>query len=447
MWASDIINALAYTTTPLFMIRHFLYNKKALLFTTTLWFVCMVFYIKCNKYDALVSDPGAYIMFAQACAEHCALYPDASQLYSSYIFNPGWVNFIVLWISIFGSVRYLAYVNAVFNICIVCVLWLLCRSLFNNKNIAYTTAYMYMILPSFFTISNHTFSELYFILMSTTALYFASRNGRWAYLAGLFTAIAMWTRPIALGWIIACLFLFLWQRLDWKSTARYIVAYVTVCATIAICTHRNYPDYAYKATTGGVNLIMGANNHATGYYCAETFNPVDGLGYIENPKQYTVKEKDSIWTHRAVKWIAEHPKTYALLTVKKLFNLYNGAPSFTYSYKHLPEDVRLSGLDATQTVANPFDETLIWANNVFLRYHFFFFLLIMSIIGFMQKAWRNNKLMLLYLPLFVCTTMTIATVGELRYSMVMLPLIIITAAYSLHQNKARFFRFCKMMSE
>jgi len=421
-------------------MKYFFYNRRTLAIIAVVWFFCMIFYIKWNKYDALISDPGAYIYYAKLCAEQGTMYPNTSLLHSSYIFNPGWVNFIVLWINIFGSVRYLVYMNAFFNIAILSLIYVLCRRLFANCNIAYTAAYMYMILPSFFTISNHTFSELYFILWSLLALYFAVRGGKWTYVAGLASALAMWTRPIALGWLVACLFWFLWKRYDWCCTVRYIASYVIVCALVAVCTHRDYPDYVYKANTGGVNLIMGANDHATGQYCVEAFNPVDGLGYIEYPEKYTVNQKDSIWKQRAIQWIIQHPKTYVWLTVKKLFQLYIVAPSFTYTYKSLPEGRYSSSsvYDKMET-AYPFNLQGIWQNQAFLCFHFHIAIMLLSLFGLFRYARKKRELCMLYIPIILCTAMTIATVGAPRYNVVMLPLIIMTAAYTLHCSIQYFF--------
>lgn len=334
-----------------------IFNNKILIATTLFWFVIQILYIKTNKYDILVSDPGLYVYYAQECVKHGTMYPDYTNYHDQYIFNPGWVNFIILWIKLFGSVRYLPYFNSILNLGIIYYIFQICKKLFSNGHIAYTAVYCFMLLPSFFTISSHLYSESLFTILSLATLYYTITSGTkidkvLPYIAGSLAALSMWTRPIAIAWIIACLFYYLWIHREWFSAIKYIGSYAIICTIIAICTHLNYPDYLYKANTGGVNLIMGANDLATGGYCGETRYNKGELGYIyglftndtlpvwryytQERKEpmpatssiYTSNELDRIWKQRATNWITHHPLKFIALSFNKMRIFFQSAPTF-----------------------------------------------------------------------------------------------------------------------
>lgn len=429
---------------------HFILTKRTLAIVSLIWFALMTIYIKANKYDFWVSDPGTYIYYATECVKHGTMYPDWSNYHNAYIFNPGWVNFIILWIKILGSTRYLAYVNAVFNIGILYYIYKIIRRAFNSERLACMTAYLFMLLPSFFTISSHTFSELPFVFLTLAALYYTIlyytiQRKYLTYAAGVLLALSMWVRPMALAWIVTCLFLLLYKKRDWRAALRLCGAYAIICFCIAAGTHRNFPDYVYKGNTGGINLIMGNNDKATnGGYCGDAFLKEDGLGYIpklyssnklrpvyryfnndrkefcnETTGLYTYLQTDSIWTLRAKNWITHHPKRYIELSTYRLLQLYETAPTFLYSYG-------VAGLQET---------TLPQILQLLMRYsgiYLFHFLLFLSLITILFYSWRNQAVMFLTIPIMTATLMTVLVTTAPRYNMIMQPLIVMTAAYTIH---------------
>lgn len=395
------------------------------------WLGAQIIYVYFNKYEALVSDPGTYVLLARGCFSDGTLYPNYSHLYSWYIFNPGWVNFIILWLNIFGNTTNLVYIQVVFNALSLLLIYCICRRLFENVIIAYLAIFIYMSIPSIFTISAHLFSEPFFIVLSLTSLFFCLLGNKFSYLSGLFLALAMWTRPIALGWLIACLFCYIIKQNDWKSAVRHVVMYGITCMVIAICTHQNYPNYLYKSTTGGVNLIMGANDDATGGYCPSVFQE-GKMGYIPDSVlcKLTVNEKDSVWTARSLQWIVSHPSKYLLLSLKKLYSLYSYSTLFLYNYRTAPPSSN-DHLIASNEFHTP--STICkyrWLYNLIRIQATYGFKLIVlfSFVGIFLSI-RNRNLLFICLPVIICTGMTILTVGESRYNIIMLPLISIVTAF------------------
>lgn len=397
----------------------------------SLWLGAQLLYVCLNKYDALVSDPGTYVLLARDCFRDGTLYPNYSHLYSSYVFNPGWVNFIVLWLKVFGNTSDLVYTQVVFNALSLLLIYLICRRLFNNRIIAYLAIFIYMLIPSVFTISVHLFSEPFFIVLSLTSLYFCLLGNKYAYFSGLFLALAMWTRPIALGWLIACLFWYIIKQKDWKSAVRHIVMYGITCLVIAICTHQNYPNYLYKSTTGGVNLIMGANDDATGGYCPSVFQE-GKMGYIPDSVlcKLTVNEKDSVWTARSLQWIFSHPSKYLLLSFKKLYALYSHSALFLYNYRKAPPSSN-DHLIASYEFQSPATIcSYLWLFKMIkIQATYGFKVIVMFFIIGLFLSIRNSEVFFICLPVILCTGMTILTVGESRYNIIMLPLLSIVTAF------------------
>lgn len=410
-----------------------IYNKYSLFFAIVLWLVLQVLYVFHNKYDALVSDSGTYVLLARSCAETGTMYPNFSNLYDHYIFNPGWVNLMIVWMKLFGDTKELPYLQVVFNLVIVCLLFQLCRVLYGDKKVAYIAVYSYLLLPSFFSISSHLYSEPFFAATSMAVLYVCVLNNRFCYLAGFFAAVGVWIRPIGIGWLIACIYWYLWKKRSWRLAAKCLMTYIGTCLFISILTHQNYPNYTYKATTGGVNLIMGANDNATGGYNTQVFSKGE-IGYIprESYEKLTVNEKDSIWMHRAVQWIWSHPRQYCVLTLKKLYSLYSSTPTFLYNYKTAPPSAKKELISSRSYCSqatllfSPYSEKMI----SFLSSYYFKALMLLVACGLFLYSWKRKGLMYVYIPIISCTLLTMLTVGEPRYNMVMLPLISIAFSYS-----------------
>lgn len=425
------------------MLRCF--TKRSAIIVSLLWLLMQVLYIYLWKYEVLVSDPGYYVYSAMECLKHGTIYPDKTFIYNGYIFNSGWINFILLWLHVFGNVKYLSYVFVIFNAVILYLIYKITFTLFKSEKVACLAVYVIILLPSFFTIILHTYSELLFVVLSLLSILFVlSKKWYATYLAGIFIALSIWTRPIATAWIVGTVIYYLYKDWNWRSCIKYIASYAATCTLIAVVTHINFPDYVYKANTGGVNFVMGANDYAEGGYCHEALLK-GGLGYVEDKgtvkkvmtpvfmfydphKEYnelctrkiegtiTYKEFDSIRIERAINWIKQHPKRYAELTIIKFFRLYDQAPSFVYTFN---KEIKY---------ARQFDRIRRYYEKSGKYLGRFVFTVVFF--GFFIWGWRSKELLLINIPIVLCTGATILTASEYRYNMVMLPLISI--AFSVY---------------
>lgn len=432
-WKSDIMeNKTKFLYSFVFSDALF----YSILLSWVVWQLCYVYY---GSYDELISDPGFYVYYASECVSHGTIYPDYSNYHDEYIFNPGYINFLVLIIKLTGSTHVVPYLNVVFNLCIVFLTIWLCKLLDISKHATRLIVYAFFALPSFTTIVRHLYSEQLFLLFLLLSICFSLLGKRrYSVGAGIFAAVAVWIRPVALAWIIGAVVFILYKR-RYAHCVAYVLSYALTCSVIAISTHAHFPDYIYKAETGGVNMIMGANDFATGGYCGEARRDPRGLGYLEGrydperetrvkfyvvdstyvkrfSERYTYKECDSIYRSRALSWIASNPWKWCKLSYRKIQHTFSTVPSFLYffcgDFSRWPFRVYDSYVNKTSSI--------LW--NVMILFAVF------SIMLF----WKDMKyLCLLFLPTALYAGMIVITCGAARYNMVLHPFLSILACQAI----------------
>ena len=269
------------------------------------------------------SDQGAYIDIATDYYRRGSWYPDINELYSSYIWAPGLINMFIAELHIFGSIKANYFINLLLNINILINVWYLANRLFSKRsaNIAivlfcFTYSNIMAVLPAG--------TEIPFLSLVITAFSLSLSNKSIVklLLAGILLALANWIRPLAITFIVVIL---LYMFLN-KSKAIHYGAFVTpiIIFTLAfgLIAKKQIGHFTFQATTSGVNLIMTANDKAYGGVATSLMGDKTSTCYIENAKQYTYLEKDSIWKARSIEWIKEHPAKFAGLYVAKLAGMY-----------------------------------------------------------------------------------------------------------------------------
>lgn len=384
--------------------------------------------------EILVSDPGWYVYYAEECVKHGTMYPDYSNYHDEYIFAPGWVNFIILGIKLLGGVNWLPLVNVAFDSGIILILYLTGRSIFENKNVGYLACYLYMLLPTFFTMSNHLFTEPPFVFLILLSFYLVwkCKNVYTILIAGGIIAVANWIRPLALAWMIPAVLLLVFYNKKISYAFSYIFGIISVSVMIAFVTHINFPDYIYKSTTGGVNLIMIADSENIEGGFSETSREKGGLGYLEGAtdssrvtnilkyatedvyfyrqtNKYTYYQYDSIYKCRAMNWIINNPELYVAQIPYKIKNLFK--PYYlTYSTK--PKHIKSSYFAFPQIYV----KYLVLIRNIYYIYMLFF-------IGWVCHTWRKKETQYIVLPVILSMTATVIIVTMSRYSIIILPFI------------------------
>lgn len=416
-----------------------LLGNKSTTFFVVAWLVFQIIYCYFCSYDELISDPGFYVYNAQECLSRGTYFPDIFSYHSEYIFSPGYINLLIIWLKIFGDIELFCYFNVFCNAVILFLLYLIAKKLFNNIYVTNAIVLLFIAIPSNATIVLHCYTEIPFELLTllVTFLVVFHRRRCIYYLCGILLALAQWIRPLSIGWFIAVAIYLLYLK-DYKSIVRMTIGTVLTSLCIAVFTHQYFPDYLYKPVTGGVNLLMGANDKATGGYCGEARRNKDGLGYLPElfdstsytrvrydinsgyvykySNKYTYKECDSIYKARSVQWIVKNPVRWLSLIPQKLYLTYQRAPVFAFTYNQIARDslfIKIIG-------------RISYAMSYLL-----FFVFCISFIGLFTKFWRSKEQILIVVPIIMGTAMTVATCGAARYAFIFIPNLLLFTSFSI----------------
>ena len=101
--------------------------KRAAIGATALWFLLQVVLIVVFWDVAQRSDQGLYIKMATENFEKGVWYPDVDSIYTSYIWAPGLINFFILQLKLFGTLKANFFLNLLMNVGILCNVWYLDR--------------------------------------------------------------------------------------------------------------------------------------------------------------------------------------------------------------------------------------------------------------------------------------------------------------------------------
>jgi hypothetical protein len=262
------------------------------------------------------------------------------------------------------------------------------------------------------------------------------------FLSGIFAAGAIAVRPV--GWaILLSIFIihFFQSYKNKKILLNYFYFYSGVLFFILLFgsfTYTHFGKFEYTSTTGPINLLLGANDNATGAFNS-TVLETDKAGFIENPDSLTYLQKGEFYKEQAFKWIAENPGKWLLLGPMKLLH--------TFAW----DDVSLSSLVGMANVnfarvmkiillEYDFDKAIpdsttfykaLYLSILILHHLFYYFLLIAILAGvykYLRKRKYNKNINLILLFCAIAILMIMITVGAPRYKYPMFILLLPFAA-------------------
>jgi 4-amino-4-deoxy-L-arabinose transferase-like glycosyltransferase len=296
------------------------------------------------------------------------------------------------------------------------------------------------------------YTELFFTLLITISLYLYSLNKNiYFILSGAFIGAAIAVRPLGWGLFAAIILIQIIDSIkERKLHSKYSYVYLGSMLFILIfggITYSHFGKFEFTSTTGPVNLLIGANDDATGGFNATLHQPGKS-GYIENSNQLTYIQKGEFYEEQAVKWIKENPDKWLLLAPLKLLHAYGWddvaiSTLLGFDDTNFLRVVRILYTEKNLEKALPdttTTEKAIYLSVLTITHLFYYFLLIAAAIGiykmFRQK--NNNELFrIILLFILLATVMIMITVGTPRYKYPMLILLLPFAAYYLQTKFKR----------
>jgi len=268
------------------------------------------------------SDQGEYLRIAQVCFDRGEWYPSAEHIHDDYIWAPGFINYLILQLKVFGTLQLNMILNLVMQIGI---LWLIFRlgERFFNRQTARLAVILWCLLYSNWLIVAPAGTEIPFLFLVLSALYLTLFHRLWFFLvAGVLLGVANWIRPVMVIFLLTIFIGMIWEKKNWKY---YVVGLTSLLLTVGLIgktVEKRTGYFVYQSTTGGVNLIMTSNDDAYGGVASSVIGNPNNIAYIPNKDKLTFFEKDSIWKARSVEWIKQNPGRAAWLYAKKIGGLY-----------------------------------------------------------------------------------------------------------------------------
>lgn len=270
------------------------------------------------------SDSLYYYKLAQQSITAHSFYPAPEHLFEDYIIAPLYINILIIVLFINNSVFSIGILNVFSNLIQLYFVYKLTEKIF-SKNAAKTAAILYMFY----------FNSLGFILMNMTELvfncfilgsiYFYLKGSKKSYfISGLLVGAAIGVRPI--GWVLIIIYTFIVCNELFKKK-KNIKPLLVLAGTVLFIlifgstTYLSFGDFVFTSNNGPVNVLVGANNNATGAYNASVFNEGNS-GYINMPQLRTFYEKENYWKIQAQNWILKHPFKWISLFPMKLVYIF-----------------------------------------------------------------------------------------------------------------------------
>lgn len=295
---------------------------RIMLSVLVLWILAQIVVVIYFWGEPQGSDQGAYIDIARRCFAHNEWYPMQQDIYSSYIWAPGFINFLILQLKAWGTLNLNMILNLLMNLLIVGEIFYLGERFF-NRSTAIWAVILWCLLYSNLMIVAPAGTEIPFLWLSLTAFCFClSPRIYLLIVAGVLFALANWIRPLVIIFVLTTLAFMVIKKFKPVNFLALLLPLFLTVFVIGKATEQKTGYFVFQSSTSGANLIMTANDKAYGGVAVSVLTDSTSIAYIPDAGSFTFAQKDSIWKARAVAWIKEHPVKFAKLYLLKFGGLY-----------------------------------------------------------------------------------------------------------------------------
>ena len=321
------------------------------------------------------SDASYYYNLAQQCIDHNEYYPAKEHLYEDYIFAPLYINVTIIILKMSNSPLTISLFNLLIILVQILILYKIALKIFSDK-IASISVLLYIFYLNTLGLSILNYTELFFVLLISLSIYLFLQSKNYSLvLSGIILGGAIAVRPT--GWVLFIAFLALQLYVSYKNkklSKSYFYLYGGILIFI-LCfgrwTYSHFGKFEYSSTTGPVNLLIGANDDATGGFKATVFEK-GKAGYIEHPETLTYIQKEDFYRGKAIIWIKENSLKWISLAPLKLLHAFawdDIAMSSLLGFQEINFGRALKNLFAGNRTSNKLE------NESVLKYIFYFFIL------------------------------------------------------------------------
>ena len=394
------------------------------------------------------SDALYYYKLAQECVEQNEFYPAQQHLFEDYIVAPLYINMLIILLKIFNSTITLSF----FNLCVILLQILLLYKITSKifpERIAGLTILLVILYVNTVGLMLQNYTELFFLLLITASIYlFMLNKNVLTIMSGILLGAAIAVRPAGWAFLLAFITIQIFKSIkDKKILINYIYVYAGTVIFIILFggfTLLHFGKFEFTSTTGPVNLLLGANNDATGAFNSTVLER-GKAGYIGEPESLTYIQKGEFYNDKAIKWIKENPLRWLSLAPLKFLHSYGWDDISLSSLMGFNDTnflrvmrILISDRDLEKALPNSTltDKALYFSILVIshLYYYFLLFAIILGIYNVFKSKLNTDETSLILLFSLFATLMIMITVGTPRYKYPMFILMFPFAAYYI-ENK------------
>ena len=394
------------------------------------------------------SDALYYYKLAQECIEQNEFYPARQHLYEDYIVAPLYINTLVLVLKVYNSTITICLFNLLVITLQVIFLYKITKQIF-YVDIARVTVLLFILYLNTIGLVLQNYTELFFLLLTSASIYFYLLNKNvYLILSGIFLGGAIAVRPS--GWALLLAFISIQTFTSIKKKKLLFNFFHIYLGTLVFIilfggfTYSHFGKFEFTSTTGPVNLLLGANDDATGGFNSTVFEK-GKAGYIEYPDSLTYIQQGEFYQEQAVKWITENPVKWISLAPLKFLHTYGWddislSSLLGFGDTNFAREIRILVSERGQSDALS-DTTLtekVLYFSVLILSHLFYYLLLVAITSgiynlFKKRLFTDSTSLILLFSL-LATLMIVITVGTPRYKYPMFILLLPFAAFYLEMK-------------
>lgn len=391
------------------------------------------------------SDALYYYNLAQDCIKVNEFYPTKQHLFEDYLVAPLYINAIRILLTLYNSTITISLFNLLIILLQLYILYKIIVKIF-SENTARLAILIYIIYLNTLGLMLQNYTELFFLLLISSSIYFFLLNKNYSLIiSGILLGGAIGVRPAA--WALLLAFIVL-QVMSGYKTRKFSFSYFylyTGLFVFILCfgfwTSTHFGKFEFTSTTGPVNLLLGANDDATGGFNSTVFEK-GKAGYIGNPDLMTFIQKGDFYQDTALSWIKQHPIKWIMLAPLKFFHTFGWddislSSMLGFSNVNFARLIRVISIEKNFAKALPDSSAIskvMYLSILILSHLFYYIILIAIVLGIYQlfkKKQNNDGTLLVLLFSLFSILMIMVTVGTPRYKYPIIILLLPFAAYYL----------------
>ncbi|HPG39832.1 MAG TPA: glycosyltransferase family 39 protein [bacterium] len=429
-------------------------NKKHFLIITGIYLLIQFAYVLFLSLP-FSSDSLRFYELARDCQLNHTFYPGPHNHYDDFIDSPVYVNYVLLLLNLVPSAAAILFMNIVLNLLQLYLLMITARKLFNNENYALLAGLLYILYLTNLGAVLLNVSEFLFgiCMLGSFYCYLQNQKRHWL-LCGILLGVGIGVRQVGFALLFSYITLFaiavLRKQAPWRKMACITGGMMLVILATGLIIKSNFGMFMFTANSGPQNILMGANDYATGSYNTRVFAQ-GNAGYIENLAAKTPAEKQAYWKQQSVNWIQANPVKWLLFIPKKLFYMFAWDDWSINTLMHTTDWNlhTIAKMAATGNTAQIMAEKSLAYKAGFLilyLYHHLFYFIVLALMAWQFYYYHFNRkifiteFLVIYLFAFYGIAITVMSVGAARYKypyFIMLLPTIIPMLVNIHKNKIR----------